>query len=128
MPVVVWAIVIFLFSNHPSVRASSIQLEDFVIKKTAHMIEYAIFTILVYRAFLNSNVKPQKALLLSFLVAILYAASDEFHQSFTPGREPTVRDVIFDTIGSVLAINFIWKLLPKAPKRLKVLAKNLRIV
>jgi VanZ family protein len=42
------------------------------------------------------------------LLVILYAASDEFHQSFVPSREASVLDVLIDTAGSVLALLFLW--------------------
>jgi VanZ family protein len=128
IPVLLWAGVIFLFSSYPTRRASEIFWQDFIIKKTAHIIEYAIFSALLYRAFKESGTKGKNAGIFAIAIAVIYAASDEFHQSFTPGREPTVRDVIFDTIGASLAIYAIWNLLPKAPKKLKNWAKNLQLL
>jgi VanZ family protein len=119
--------VIFLFSSYPTKRASEIYWQDFIVKKSAHMVEYFIFTTLLYRAFKESGVKKINAGIFAITTAIIYAASDEFHQSFTPGREPTVRDVIFDTIGASISIYTLWNLLPKAPKRLKNLAKSLQL-
>ena len=43
-------------------------------------------------------------LVLSFVITVIYAALDEFHQSFIPGREPKIRDVVIDSIGSISAI------------------------
>ena len=127
-PVVSWAMVIFLFSAMPTNPVSQVHLTDFIVKKSAHVIEYAIFTTLLYRALRASGVNSKEAGVYSVILAVLYGASDEFHQSFTPGREPKVRDVFFDTIGSISAIYFIWNLLPKAPSRLKSLARNLQIL
>jgi len=42
--------------------------------------------------------------------------SDEFHQSFTPGRDPQPRDVMFDVTGSLLFVYFIKKIVPKNEK------------
>ena len=128
LPPVIWAIVIFLLSSRPTRRASQIYWQDFIVKKSAHMIEYAIFASLLYRAISNSGVKKTNAGLFALIIAVLYGGSDEFHQIFTPGREPTVRDVIFDTIGASFAIYTIWNLLPKAPKKLKKWAKDLRLL
>ena len=91
------------------------------------MFEYAVFVILNFRAYLNYGVEKKKALKIALLTAILYGISDEFHQSFTPGREPALRDVIFDTIGASIAVYFIWKLLPKAPLKLRELAKEFQL-
>jgi len=120
LPVFLWAIVIFSFSSIPTAHVSQIHWKDFIVKKTAHMTEYAIFTVLLYRAFLGGGASKKKAFLYAFLVCVLYAMTDEFHQSFTPGREPTLRDVGFDTIGSSIAIYSLWKLLPKAQPKLKL--------
>lgn len=127
LPVFAWMSVIFLFSSHPTTPTSKIYWKDFIVKKTAHLIEYGTLTTLFYRAFVNSNIKKRKAALISIILSVLYGLSDEFHQSFTPGRMPRFYDVIFDTIGSTLAIYFIWKLLPKIPKKFRILVKQLEI-
>jgi VanZ family protein len=128
LPVIIWAAIIFSFSARPVKPATQIFWKDFVIKKTAHMVEYAIFTILLSRALKASGVEKKEALIYSVILAILYGVSDEFHQSFTPGREPKLRDVVFDAMGSVLAVYGLWNLLPKAPKRLKTWAKKWQLI
>lgn len=127
-PPVAWAALIFLLSSYPTKPVSKIYLKDFVVKKTAHVIEYGIFAAFLYRAFKESGVRKKKAGVYSVLIAFFYGITDEFHQSFTPGRDPKVRDIIFDTIGAGLAIYAIWNLLPKAPKKLRIWAKSLRLI
>ena len=127
LPVVIWAVVIFLFSARPTRRATQIFWQDFIIKNSAHVFEYGIFTILLYRALKEGGMEKKEAGVSSVILAVLYGVSDEFHQSFTPGRESTARDVIFDTIGAVLAIYGIWRYLPKAPKKLRLWAKRLQL-
>lgn len=127
-PVVSWAFVIFIFSAMPASPVSEIHWQDFIFKKSAHVVEYAIFTIFLYRALHAGGISKKEAGIYSIILAVIYGASDEFHQSFTPGREPKVRDVFFDTTGAFLAIYCIWKLLPKAPAKLVELAKDLQIV
>ena len=126
-PVAIWAAVIFVLSAKPLPTTSEFYWKDFVVKKTAHLIEYAVFGTLVFRALINSGVSRKKAAIWSILISILYSLSDEFHQSFTPGREPRIRDVIFDTIGAGLAVYALWKLLAKAPKRLRSWAEKLQL-
>jgi VanZ family protein len=128
LPLFLWAALIFTFSSLTTPAASEVYWREFAIKKTAHMVEYGIFAVLLYRALKSSGVKKGKAMIVSIFLALLYGASDEFHQSFTPGREPKVRDVIFDTIGGSLGILFIWKLLPNLPKKLKTLAGKLELM
>jgi hypothetical protein len=127
-PPIIWAILIFSFSSKSVPTTSEVYWQDFVIKKTAHIIEYAIFSVLIYRGFINSGVNQKQARLYSVLLAIIYALTDEFHQSFTPGRQPRIRDVIIDTIGAGLGIYSLWKLLPKAPLKLKNWAKKLQLI
>lgn len=108
LPPVLWALIIFTFSSFPTIETSDFFLWDFLIKKSAHLIEYGILAILIYRAMIETEIDNKKAIIYSIIIAGLYGASDEFHQSFIPGRGPAVRDVIIDTIGATIGIN-IWK-------------------
>lgn len=128
LPVVLWAGVIFAFSSLPTPSTSEIYWQDFLVKKSAHAIEYAVLTTLVYRALWNSGNSRKNALFSAVFFSVFYAITDEIHQSFTPGREPRARDIIFDTIGALGAAYLIWKLLPIAPKRLKRWAENFQLI
>ena len=127
LPVILWAVVIFSFSAKPTTRTSEIYWQDFIVKKSAHVFEYGILTILLFRALKKGGIEKKEAVVYSVILAVLYALSDEFHQSFTPGREPTLRDVFFDTAGSFLAVYIIWRYLPKAPKKLRNWAERLEL-
>lgn len=73
------------------------QLEH-VIRKGAHMAEYAILFLLYARALRLSGAKrPQ---IIAFILSVLYAATDEFHQGFTAGRAPMLCDVGIDALGA----------------------------
>lgn len=101
LPVFIWAGVIFWFSSQAINQPAPFSWSDFVIKKTAHVTEYAIFYWLVWRT--------NKSLKLSLLMVVLFALSDEWHQTFIPGREGSLRDVGFDTIGGLLSLFQIKK-------------------
>ena len=103
LPVFLWAAVIFAFSTIPQIKVSQFFLWDFIAKKTAHVSEYAILFALIFRATKGSWI-------LSFLATMLYAVSDEFHQSFVPGRTETFFDLGFDLTGANIASYIIWKL------------------
>lgn len=81
-----------------------------MLKKTAHIFVYAVLYLLLFRAtfLLTDRVnQPRRQLLLAWLPLILcliYAISDEVHQTFTPGRNGSVIDVGFDMIGASLAM------------------------
>jgi VanZ family protein len=125
LPVVVWALIIFLFSNRPSISTVDFYLGDFLLKKTAHLIEYGIFSFLIYRALTSSGVEKKKAMWISVLICFLYGATDEFHQSFIAGRTPTVRDVIIDTTGATIMIYGVIKNIKKLPHKLQNIAEIL---
>jgi len=105
LPCLVWALVIFLFSSRPTGVVSTFDWQDFIIKKMAHVVEYGLFVLLLYRALRSAGVKRRNAGLYSIFLAVLYGISDEFHQSFVPGRIPSVWDVlIFDHVGVLLGL------------------------
>jgi VanZ family protein len=94
-PVVVWAGVIFGLSAIPSL-SSGLGGWDEVLRKGAHMTEYAVLAMLLFRAL--GRVLPALAL------GILYAATDELHQGFVHGRHASPFDVSFDACGLALGL------------------------
>lgn len=124
LPPILWALVIFTFSTLQTTPTSQIYWKDFLVKKTAHIVEYGIFASLLYRAFINSGENEKKAMLVSVLIAFVYGITDEFHQGFTPGREPTVRDVLIDAFGATLFIYGFIGNINKLPKKIQTLAKK----
>lgn len=72
-----------------------------LIRKAAHMTEYAILFLLLYRALRREGAKQPG--LYALLLSSLYAGTDEFHQSFVDDRGPSVIDVGIDTLGAGLA-------------------------
>ncbi|MEK7521533.1 MAG: VanZ family protein [Patescibacteria group bacterium] len=115
-----WCALIFYLSSTVPGAVSGPPWLDFLIKKSAHMFLYAVLWLLLYRALK----KPFYVLLFTFF----YAISDEYHQSFVPGRHPGVMDIGFDTLGGTIAMIWTEKLLPKAPKLLKKWAEILEII
>lgn len=127
LPVAIWASVIFTFSSFHTVKTTDFFIGDFLIKKTAHIIEYGVLASLIYRALINSNVLKSKAMFFAVLLAFLYGISDEFHQSFTPGREPTIRDILIDTTGASIFIFGIIGNLKSMPNTIKYYFEKLQI-
>jgi VanZ family protein len=92
---------IFIFSATPGDELPDYGFWDTLVKKGGHVTGYALLA-LAYMYGMNFDRKKEW---LAWLFALLYAASDEFHQSFTPGRHPSPMDVIiFDNLGAVLAV------------------------
>src|ERR671936_423683 len=95
LPVFAWAAVIFAFSSIPSL-SSGLGVWDTILRKGAHVVEYAILGALLLRAWGRE--------LPSFLAAVAYAASDELHQHFVRGRHAYPVDVAIDACGVTLGI------------------------
>ncbi|MDR0220601.1 MAG: VanZ family protein [Lachnospiraceae bacterium] len=74
---------------------------DGFIRKTAHFLEYALLAALMYGIALVWEKKGWRAVLLVFLLAVLLAAADEWHQTFVPGRGGSARDVVLDSAGAL---------------------------
>lgn len=77
------------------------ELNHFV-RKGAHCTEYAILSIAVAFHFFVKGKRGMYLFLLSVAITAMYAATDEFHQLFVPGRSGEIRDVVIDTIGAVI--------------------------
>ena len=81
----------------------------FPVRKSAHFIIYLILGILFYnliRLYMNKNFK---ILIISILLCFIYACSDEIHQLFIFGRSGELRDVLIDSIGSLLGVMIAYK-------------------
>lgn len=71
-----------------------------LIRKSAHFFLYFTLGIFVINAFVNSEIKILKALIISMLLCVFYAMSDEFHQLFVQGRGGQLKDVLIDASGA----------------------------
>jgi VanZ family protein len=84
-----------------------------VVRKCAHLTEYAVFALLLWRALrkpMKNDPRPWiwREARLALLIVALYAASDEFHQSFVPTRTALVSDVFVDTAGGAAGLLALW--------------------
>ncbi len=123
LPPFLWMVCIFVLSSRQHFTITKTYFLDFLIFKFLHMVEYALLYILIFRAFyLGRNKKKllESSLLYSFIFSVLYALSDEFHQTLVPTREGRLRDVLIDTSGIFLVFIFL-KYYSKKNKLLKLL-------
>ena len=119
IPAFLWMVLIFYFSSRTG-QESSIQSNSIVnkilflfglpnefthflvilVRKTAHIIEYLILFLLIFFG------------ILSFIISIIYASLDEFHQLFSQGRSAELRDILIDSIGiliGMILIQFLYQ-------------------
>jgi VanZ family protein len=106
LPALAVMLVIFGFSSIPSREMPSFGLLDLVVKKGSHMLGYGLLVLACWY-----GLRFEKRLWwLALVMVVLYAMTDEFHQSFVPGRHPSWVDVLgFDGGGAALALLiFYW--------------------
>ncbi len=104
LPAVLIMAAIFLFSSIPSKEMPSFGVVDFLVKKSGHMLGYALLGFAYLRAVNAHPARSNWAYLAALLAVMLYAFSDEFHQSFVPGRNSSIIDVAIDTAGACLGM------------------------
>lgn len=122
--VILWMGMIFYFSNQSAIDSGSLStgiirkvLEvvdiskkfdpsglDHLFRKSAHFFVYFILGILVLKALKQSGLGGHRVLIIALIICVLYAISDEFHQTFVPGRSGEIWDVVIDSLGSLLGI------------------------
>jgi VanZ family protein len=95
LPVVAWAALIFTLSSIPDL-GTGLGLWDTILRKGAHMTEYAILGALLLRALARE--------VPAFLAGVVYSVSDEFHQHFVGGRHASPIDVAIDSTGVLIGI------------------------
>jgi len=94
-------IAIFLFSSQPSESLPDFLNWDYLIKKSSHVIGYGLLGFSCLHYFTGHPKKYR----ISWLTTVLYAVTDEFHQSFVPGRSASILDVLlFDNLGAIIAL------------------------
>ena len=95
LPVVAWAALIFALSSIPHL-GTGLGTWDTILRKGAHVTEYAILGLLLMRALGRE--------LPAFLVGVAYAITDELHQHFVGGRHSSPIDVAIDSTGVLIGV------------------------
>lgn len=128
LPVLLWMIFIFvgstdlMSSQHtsrflvpflhwidPNISDATIASIQLLVRKGAHLTEYAILAALLYRAFRQGHEHLSRTAGLVFIIAAISAALDEFHQSFVPTRTASSYDVVIDVAGALAGVLIYWR-------------------
>ena len=135
LPVALWLCVIWWFSSHtgersgnlsggltawllshvvphweslsPMAQSEWLSVGRMVIRKGAHMTEFAVLAMLLFNAWYNGKRPLRRVALLTAPCCLLVAMADEFHQAFVPARGPSIGDVFIDFAGALLGILLI---------------------
>ncbi|MBI3169047.1 MAG: VanZ family protein [Chloroflexi bacterium] len=99
LPSLLMMLIIFGFSSRADNELPDFQTWDYFVKKCAHIVIYGLLALSYLRMLPGRNYK------LAWLLAVIYAVTDEFHQSLVPGRHASVVDVlVFDNLGAMIAL------------------------
>jgi VanZ family protein len=102
----------FFESANPELSPEEIyNVLQFIVRKIAHVIEFTTLSIWATGLLILYRVKY--AYLLGFLFSSIYAATDEIHQMFIPGREAKWSDLVFDMCGALLGAVIVWVIMRK---------------
>ncbi len=105
LPALLWMGVIFALSDQPTLSCHPNATVDLVVRKSGHLAEYGVLAFLLWRAFSKERGWPAwPSFGGAFALSLLYAISDEFHQTFISGRSGRLADVGFDALGALLAL------------------------
>jgi VanZ family protein len=100
LPLLAWMVAIYIASDQPSQTIPHFGSWDILLKKGSHFFAYGLMAALSLRVTADFK-RPYRW---AFLIAAVYAISDEWHQTFVPGRDGRLADVIIDHGGSLAAL------------------------
>jgi VanZ family protein len=93
----------------PAASPRMLHLFHLGIRKLAHITEFGVLSVTVFRGIRSGRAGWRLDWALStFFIALVFAAIDEWHQSFVPVRQASARDVAIDSLGAVLAQVLVW--------------------
>jgi len=99
-----WMALIFVVSAQSQLPGPKDLWLDLIVEKVGHAVEYGVLAVLWLRALVGDGVVSRREVVLAVSLALLYALSDEFHQSFVPGRSADWTDVLADGVGALLGV------------------------
>ena len=111
VPPLLYMALIFVVSSLEQPPLPMPKFEWLTIDKLYHFIEYAILGGLLALAFVKArpSVMPSKFIwFVAAVLSILYGASDEWHQTFVPGRFATLADWVADVLGSIAGVLVVY--------------------
>lgn len=108
LPALGWAGGIFYVSDQPTLPEVP-GLASTITSILGHFTVYFVLAILLWWALGALALSPWQRVTIAFAGTVLYGISDEWHQSFVPGRQPDVLDVITDAIGAAVGLALIQR-------------------
>jgi len=142
LPVLIWLCVIFVGSTDvlsaeqtsrfvepflrwlkPDISFETLAQIHFFARKLGHIFEYALLAIFLWRALrsgANLRVKISILVVLVWFVCAIFAATDEFHQSFIPSRTASPSDVMVDICGALVGLGICMMFALRASRKSEI--------
>jgi VanZ family protein len=97
----------------PTISPEALERAHLIVRKGAHVTEYAVLAILVLRALriLRDHAIARWSWSLAgwaLAASAAYGATDEFHQTFVPSRGPSIHDVVIDSCGAIVGLTIVY--------------------
>jgi VanZ family protein len=111
LPPLAWMVLIFVLSAQPDLPHAPGPWLDVLLKKTGHAVTYGVLAWLYWRALRQHTWEGCASTILrvaSVGLAVAYGLSDEYHQTFVPGRTGRPVDVAIDGMGACAAMLLDW--------------------
>jgi VanZ family protein len=115
--VVLVMVTIFVLSSQSGLRVSEDVAVDKPFRVSAHLAAFATLAAVLLVALSWGRRPGLRDVLVALGLAVLYALSDEWHQSFVPDRTGRLDDIVTDTIGALVGLGVAWALLALAATR-----------
>lgn len=97
-------------------KSNSFDTDNFI-RKNAHAFEYIVLAILVSSSFFAFNKRGKAYIIYILFICLFYAVTDEFHQSFVPGRTSLASDILIDFSGSIIGTTIFYFIYYKLIKK-----------
>jgi VanZ family protein len=98
----------FLRWFSPDITEATVASVQLIVRKCAHLTEYAILASLLFRALRQGRDNFRRAAVIALVISAISAALDEFHQSFVPSRTGSPYDVAIDIAGALAGLLIYW--------------------
>lgn len=120
LPSIVWMVIIYYLSSFHKLQASVVGWQDFIVRKLAHFLEYTLLFIF-YNFSLKRTTKIlyRKRLIYCLILTVIYAITDEYHQTWVSGRTGKPFDIGVDSLGAFFGYLIVWKLASFFPKKIR---------
>ena len=116
LPTIAICLIIIILSHKSGLKSNFSQVTDIILRKQAHIFEFALLYLSFFLAITNYNIFNLKSTvfknlsIISFIFVLLFALSDEWHQSMVISRTAKPIDILYDSLGALVGYILMWNI------------------